>query len=294
MPSVLRDRLISSISKVLEARGFSHISVGNMHSCFDIIAEKKGSKFLIKAVADIDSLSKSDAEDLLKLAGFFNAHAYAVGSRRKGLPFPKGIGFMRYGVTCIGSSDLESALDGSGITISKKFSGVSISISGPELKYLRRLAGVSIRELSSIVDISKESIERYESGSGKAHSANLKKLEGFFGGKLSETPSTSQADFRYAGADGIRFSSVGNAPFDAIARKRFRYEAKEKSASIHTLYKVASFYSRITEAFDEDHPFFIVSKGRPGSKLKGIPVLTKERLKKMIDEEELLNAITKN
>lgn len=294
MPSILRNRLISSISKALEERGFSHISVGNMQSCFDIIAEKRGSKFLIKAVADIDSLSKSDAEDLLKLAGFFNAYAYVVGSRRKGLPFPKGIGFMRYGVTCIGASDMENALDGSGITISKKFSGVSVSISGPELRYLRRLAGISIRELSSIVNISKESIERYESGSGKVRSVNLKKLEEFFGGKLSENQAPPQTVFRYPDANVIRFSRVSNAPFDSIARKRFRYEAKEKSASIHTLYKVASFYSKVTEAFNEDYPFFIVSKGSAGGRLKGIPVLTKESLKKMSDEDELLNAVTKN
>ncbi|MCL4388642.1 MAG: helix-turn-helix domain-containing protein [Candidatus Marsarchaeota archaeon] len=294
MPSVLRDRLISSIARALEARGFSHISVGNMHSCFDIIAEKRGSKLLIKAVADIDSISKSDVEDLLKLAGFFNAYAYVVGSRRKGLPFPKGIGFMRYGVTCIGAPDLEAALDGSIINISKKFSGVSIQVSGPELKHLRRLVGLSIRELASTVGISKESIERYESGSGKAHSANLKKLEEFFGGKLSENSAAQQANFRYAATGSIRFLSIRNAPFDAIAKKRFRYEAKEKSASMHTLYKVASFYSKVTEAFDDDHPFFIVSKGSPTGRLKGIPVLTKESLKKMIDEDELLNAVTKN
>lgn len=293
MPSVLRDRLISSISRVLESHGFSYISVGSMHSCFDLIAEKRGSKFLIKAVADIDSVNKSDADDLIKLAGFFNAYAYVVGNRRKGMPFPKGIGFRRYGVTCIGAADLENVLDGSGVVISEKFSGVSISISGSELRYLRRLSGISIRELSSMVDISKESIERYESGSGKAHSANLRKLEKFFGGKLSEDAIPVQAKFSDRGAHSMHFSNVGNAPFDAIARKRFRYEAKEKSASMHTMYKVASFYSKVTEAFDEDHPFFIVSKGSHGGKLKGIPILTRESLRNMTDEDELLNAVTK-
>ena len=286
--------MLAQMQHILKTYGFAYAPVGSMRSCFDIMAEKKGAKFLIKAVTDIDSVGEAETQSIKRLSEFFEAVAYIVGKSRKGIPFPRGIGFMRYGITCISFDDFEAAMQGSGIIISRRFSGISIKVSGTELRYLRKLAGVSIRDLSAKVGISKESIQRYESGQGSAHQENLDKLEKLFGSKLSEE--TTQNTLHYAkahhSADSIKFAKLSGAPFDSIARKRFRYEAKDARASIHTLYKAASFYSSVIASFDGDYPFFITSRKNSG-RIKGISVISRESISRIRDEEDLLNEVAK-
>jgi len=291
-----KESLIRKYSKLLEYYGFSGVSAFGMRSSFDIISEKRGKITILKFVDNIDSLAKPEAEALKKLNSFFDADVFVVFRNYKGDSSARSSIFNRHGIDCVSQDYLESLLNGSELPRAQRFIKAKYRINPLELKKLRSMQNMSMRKLSAALDISKDTIYRYEHGSTFATEPMLKKLEHFFKTGMAEQTEFSrpQIELKYHKMNpelDVNFADVGAAPFNVLGKKHSRYEISNV-ANIRTMKKLASFYTNLSTIFEQDYPFFMAGQGSAREIFDGIPVLTISELKKIRSEKELIDLIS--
>lgn len=290
-----KESLVRRYSKMLENYGFSGVSAFGMRSSFDIISERKGKVTIIKFVDNIDSLGKSEAEALKKLNGFFDADVFVVFRTYKGERTRHRSIFTRHGVDCVSQDSFESILDGSSVPRAQRFIETKYKIDSAELRKLRGMQDMSMRKLSTVLGISKDTIYRYEHGSAFATGPRLKKLEKFFKTDITERDDTTKPHEQYKyhklnpNLD-IEFIDVGAAPFYVLGKRHSRYEISNVSDP-RTTRKLAAFYKELSILLDQDYQFFVKAKSSQGT-IGGIPVLTKAELKRIKNEKELIDSIS--
>ncbi|MCL5429913.1 MAG: helix-turn-helix domain-containing protein [Candidatus Marsarchaeota archaeon] len=285
--------LVNKYSKLLSSYGFSETHTINMRSSFDIVSSKKGKVTILKFVDNIDSLGKADASSLRELMQFFGADAYVVFDKYKGNVKRSDMAFTRHGVECISNNCIEYVLSGRKIALAQRFMKKKYKICSSELHRLRKLNNISIRRLSSMVKISKETIERYENEDSFAKEENVRKLEKFFNANIADIVSFGNVEMQSKqkpvglGNDMFMESS---APFKMLGKGRFRYEVGGL-ADERTMKKVSTFYKSLSEVLDSDYQFFI-TKERKRDNIYGIPAISKAELSSMDDEDRLIEEIT--
>jgi len=279
--------------RLLEQNGFANLSATKFRSFFDIIALKKGRVLLLKLVDNIDSVSSEQAIALKKLGAFFNGEAFVIGKNRKGRQISDDVRLQRHGVSCISYDTLELVLNNTHIKMAERFVGTKCTIDGTALRRLRRLSGLSMRGLGSLVGLSKDSIYRYENNAQGITEANLAKLEKFFSTPLSILEESGEASQRYCkfmDFDGMSMLQLNKDPFELLAKGNSRYEVG-RTANGRTMSKWAELYLTINKIFG-DYPFF-ASRGRRGScSINGVPIIGMEELKKAETEEDLIELVT--
>jgi predicted transcriptional regulator len=291
-----REELLMKYSRLLERYGFSETYAYNMRSSFDIISRKRDRIMILKLVDNIDSLGEGEASSLRKLGGFFDADVFVVFNKYKGKGTGKDLVFTRHGVDCISNSTFESVLNGKRPPKAQRFIGAKFKIDASELKRLRTLQNMSMKSLSTIVKVSKDSIYRYEKGEAFAKGPALKKLEAFFKTNVIEVPENTTAQpisYKYHKINeslDIDFINVGASPFHMLGKRHSRYEIGIEADS-RTMKKMADFYKSFSSVLDEDYQFFIAHK-TIRERIYGIPVLTKEELSRIKEEKELIDAIS--
>ncbi len=291
-----KEALIRKYSKLLEYYGFSGASAFGMRSSFDIISEKKGKVTILKFVDNIDSLAKPEAETLKKLNSFFDADVFVVFKNYKSEKGDLRSIFNRHGVDCVSQDYLESLLNGSELPRAQKFIKAKYKINPIELKKLRKMQNMSMRKLSAALDISKDTIYRYEHGNAFATEPMLKKLERFFKTEMAEPSDRSKPHiklkYHQINPDlDVNFTNVGAAPFYVLGKKHSRYEISNV-VDARTMKKLAVFYTGLSTILEQDYPFFMAGETSAREVFDGIPVLTTAELKRIKDEKELIDLIS--
>ncbi len=284
------ESLAKKCEEELESHGFVCASTSSMRSCFDIIASRKGRLVLIKLVDNINSLSKTEAESLKKLKSFFDAEilvTFAGGRQQRGRLF------TRHGISCVEQGTLESILDNKPVAKAGRFIKERYTIDSAELKRVRSLYGMSIRELSEKAGISKDTIFRYEQGRSGAKRQSAEKLEHILGVRISSVDGSVEKPQSYsykklADRLDVGFLDVG-APFDIVGKRHSRFEIA-RQADPRTMAKIAFFYRELLDVLPDDYRFFMVKKKDSGN-LKGIPLLTQKEVAKAKTEKELIDII---
>jgi predicted transcriptional regulator len=268
----------------VNAAGFSSVSVENFHAPFDIIAGRNGRSLILKAVRNIDSITPEDGKALSKLSYFFDAEAYVVGESYKGTKLEESKVFTRHGISCISDSTLEIMLYNGSFRLARKFFRENVEINGGELKRLRKLSGMSRKQLSEISEVSVDSIYRYENGYTSASPLNLEKLEKALSAKLSVNQSLEHNYNIKAAGHGIALLDINKEPFKKALKDKTRFEFAEL-ADFRTLKKWSDFYKAFNAIFDDIQ--FIITKKEMHKKLFGIPTISKRKLYSLEDTEEL-------
>ena len=102
-----RKKLIQEVVINLEDAGFDLSSQCDVRpSCFDLVARRDETLFLVKVLANIDSLTKEDAISLQLVAHFFNATPLIVGRTTRRGELDSGVVYKRYGVSTITPTSL--------------------------------------------------------------------------------------------------------------------------------------------------------------------------------------------
>jgi predicted transcriptional regulator len=291
-----KEALIRRYSRLLEYYGFSGVSAFGMRSSFDIISEKRGKLTILKFVDNIDSLAKSEAETLKKLNGFFDADVFVVFKNYKGDKGERRAIFNRHGIDCVSQDCLETLLGGSEVPRAQKFIKTKYRINPVELKKLRGMQNMSMRKLSAALDVSKDTIYRYEHSSTFATGPTLRKLERFFKTEMAEPSDVSRprVELKYHHMNpnlDVNFTDVGAAPFHVLGKKHSRYEISN-TADARTMKKIAAFYADLSTILEQDYPFFMAGGSSAREVFDGIPVLTTAELKRIRDEKELIDLIS--
>ena len=271
--------------KLMERAGFSCVSVSNFHAPFDIIAEKKGRVIIIKSVSNIDSVTPEDGMALANLSNFFDAEAYVVGETYKNTKMEERKVFTRHGLSCISDDTVEVMLYNGSFKCARKFFSENVEINGSELKRLRKLSGMSMRQLSKNSGVSVDSIYRYEHGFTSASPENLAKLESALSSKLEvahHLAGSAKSTLQENGS--ISIFDIGREPFNKGFKEKNRFEFAEL-ADMRTLKKWSEFYARFNEIFDDVQ--FIMTDDTHRENIFGIPTIKKSDIYTINDEQEL-------
>jgi len=286
-----RERIIKESEEELSASGYSTVLTGNMHSCADLFAQGKGSKFIIKIVYNIDSVSRKEALDLYKMSRFLDAEPIILGEVSKNGRLKSNVVYSRFSVMCMSHETLAQVPSYKTNYIASKTFGVKTRINGPQLKSLRKLSDMTVTDLAKRTGISKYTLYKHEKTDDYASLHTVERIEavlhesikaeGHLESKRGELLTSKLA------STGIHAITLDNAPFDIIAKSKNYYEIS-LDANIRTLIKRAGLFKLIKESFENNYPFFI---GDGRKSLEGIPVIRKKELASLGSEEELLELV---
>ena len=287
--------------RMLDMYGFEYADIDSVRTCFDMLAEKRGRRLILKFAENINSVTSKEASALNKLKEFLNADTLIVASRGGAEKLSNDSYFTRKGIVCLSATAFEDYLNYIDIPRAEKFFRSRGKIDSAKLRMERRISGLSIRKLANITGISKDSLNRYERGDAYIKKATLEKLERFFLTDLSiSTRNESIIDETHALHGYVNVmerrlnigafeSFVDDAPpFAALAEKSLRYEIGITDDS-RTIRRLAAAYAEISKILRNDRQF-IISDLLHGESLYGIPILTKKE-SKHLNETQLLEVI---
>ncbi len=287
--------------RMLDMYGFEYADIDSVRTCFDMLAEKRGRRLILKFAENINSVTSKEASALNKLKEFLNADTLIVASRGGAKKLSNDSYFTRKGIVCLSATAFEDYLNYMDIPRAEKFFRSRGKIDSAKLRMERRISGLSIRKLANITGISKGSLNRYERGDAYIKKATLEKLERFFSTDLSiGTRNESAIDETRALHGHVNVverrlniaafeSFVDDAPpFAALAEKSLRYEIGITNDR-RTIRRLAAAYAEISKILHNDRQF-IISDLMHGESLYGIPILTKKESKRL-NETQLLEVI---
>ncbi len=287
-----RDHIAKAAARELEAGGFATVLASNMHTFADVFAQGAGGKLIIKAVHNIDSVTRKEAVDLFRLSQFIGAEPLVVGEKSKESRLKRGVSYYRFSIRCISPEMLADITANPTPLLASKSVGLKVRIDGTRLRKLRKMSGAGISELARAVKISSSTLYKHEHETSYAAAVTVSKLERVLGESIkAEGSQLYKRVPLHSGRlekTGLRALRLNSAPFDIVAKNRNYFEIS-LDANSRTMAKRAAFFSEIRERFENNYPFFISSMKK--SKVLGVPVIGKKDMAAIESEDELLNLV---
>jgi len=254
----MKPQLLYKVVELLENSGFTISDCMGSRSCFDLIAKKDRLLFFIKVLSNIEGLSSNTVHELKKVSSLTGGVPIVVGERLKSSRLMDGVLYERYGVQVLNVFTLENVVSNSMPVAHAVRGNYCAKINSEMLKRLRSGLNLTQEELARELDVSKQSIYRYES-TGRVLFKVMERMLNLFeeNEKLllhesifsSGVPQEDGAfnmhvtDMTKKVADkleGIGFStSITNAPFDVVAKE---------NETVYTL--VSDDYRRLEQKID--------------------------------------------
>ncbi len=288
-----RKKLIKSAEELLERNDYLYVAIEGVRSCIDFIAERKGKKFAIKVVKNIDALGKEEISELYKVAKFIGAEPIVIGeSSRNGL-LKRNVTYKRSLVDCVTIDGLENRMNEIEQPIAAKSVGAKMYIDSTKFRNIMKLSNITAEELSKILGVSKATIYRYERGDTYASVAVLEKLNRLFGNEFAvgnrSVVGTVGAERSLWGKAKLESIRIRSMPFGMIAKGKINYYEVSFVADARTLAKRAKVLGSIKETFENNYPFFAMSRDR--DRILGVPVINLKKLREIESESELLSVV---
>jgi len=287
-----RERIIKKAAQELSSEGYSTVLASNMHTCADVFAERKGNKFIIKIVYNIDSVARKEAEALLKLSQFMDAKPILLGSISQNSKLKEDVNYQRFSLRCISPEMLPNIASNELALFASKSVGVKVKVDSRKLQTLIKASGMAVAELVRLTGLSCATIHKHERTDAYAAAHTVARLEKILNGSiraedLLQNDRTSYRTNELA-RTGMKALHLEKAPFDIVTKSKNYYEIG-LDANIRTLIKRAALFKAIRETFECNYPFFISEK--KSGKIKGVPAIRKKDLMQVHSEEELLDLV---
>ena len=162
---MLRLELIRETRSILSKAGFYISEESDLHTiCFDIVARRDNVLIIIKILSNVDSFTKSNANELLVLSNMLGGAPILIGERKSKRKIESGIVYLRYGVPMFNFQTLQdSILEGIPPLIFSAPGGFYVNIDGEALRKAREDNSISLGALAEIAGVSRKAIQMYES-----------------------------------------------------------------------------------------------------------------------------------
>ncbi len=237
----MKANIIKRVLDILLDEGYMVSDCRGTRSCFDVIAKKEG-VFLIKILTNVEALNSKSAGELKHVASIISAIPLIVGDHKKNAKLSNGVLYARYDVGVVNIETFDEIIKEQFPMIYSVRGDYCVRIKSRLLSKIRHDMGLTQDELASKLNVSKQSIHRYES-TGRI---SLKIAENLFDLLKEDITiserlhlSKSHLNREYSGGH-IRYSklssmkrevmdelmSIGfmtyptNAPFDLVAEER--------------------------------------------------------------------------
>ncbi len=313
--TISREELIESIRDTLGKGGFYLSDPQGIRSfSFDIVARRDKSLLLVKALANIDALSADDAKGLRALSSALGASPLVVGLRSSSADLGEGILYSRFGIPIVSEMTFrEFVLEGIPPFVYAAPGGLYVKVDGELLRRIRNDRGISLGTLAEAAGVSRKAIQMYESGMG-AMIEIASRIEEFLNEPivLPLDPATYSMEQeiinalwtfeRFEGLNkdvfemlkeiGYSVLPTARCPFDAIAREEevllLTGIGQSREMTIRKA-RVVGNISRITEK----RSVVFTGEERSVEAIEGIPVITKDELRRADVAEDVLELILK-
>lgn len=288
-----RERIIKEAEHELSSSGYATVLASNMHTFADVFAEGRGGKYIIKAVRNIDSVTRKEARALSRLSQFVGAEPLVVGLMSKNNRLKNNINYYRFSIRCITPEMLSSLSADEPDYIASKSVGVKVMVDGSKLRRLREMSNTNVSELARKARLSRSTLYKHEQRVNYAAIGTVQKLEKILDESILYAEKESQSnrlalrpkEFARTGMQSLQLNS---GPFDIVAKNRNYYEIS-LDANTRTLIKRAALFKAIRETFESNYPFFLSAKRK--GKLRGVPVLGENEVQRVESEEQLLDLV---
>ncbi len=265
--------------------------------CFDIAA-KKEYKMLIKASFNVDGLSEEHALSLRAISYFISAYPLIVSVKTNRGFLDDKIIYSRFQIPVITPRMFDLLVRNEEIPLIEATKGKHlVAIDCEILKTKRKEMGLSLKELSRLVGISKKALYEIENKRVNPSFETVEKLEKVLKVNLKQSfklerprpaylkPKNNfqrriSKEFRRIG---IENSCVYSAPFELVGKERYSLitrlsrDTNEIKRKYQTIKKISSFFS--------SRAIFITKNARETS-INGIPVLLESELKEIESTRE--------
>jgi putative transcriptional regulator len=159
-----RTDLTQEITKQLDEAGFSLSTQCDVRpSCFDMVARKGDRLLLVKVLANIDALTKEDAEALQQVANFFSATPLIVGHKTRKGNLDEGVVYKRHGVSTIAPLSFQGMIAEE--RMPREFAqrgGRLVAIDGVKLRQARLDRRMTTGDLADCIQVSARAVLAYE------------------------------------------------------------------------------------------------------------------------------------
>ncbi len=303
-----RERLIKTVEAILRSAGYKTARLEFRGSCFDIVASRLVLLLFIKVVSNIDTVTEEQAEDLKRLAKFFNASPLIVGLRSKNAELEEGVVYERFGIYALRPETLYDVFMNNELpAIFAERGGLYVRINGQLLKELRERHGYSINELAGLLGVSRKTLLNYERGEQAVSLDVAIRLEELFDEPLAEPIDVLNAKveakldvkpesplekevFERLKHLGLGLVKVKKAPFNAVSKgEEFRILTGIDEKKTRSTLKRAEMVAEVGKIINSDG-VFILEKTKT-EVVKEVPLIPKESLKEVKDADELIEMI---
>ncbi len=303
-----REKLIKTVEAILRGAGYRTARLEFRGSCFDVVASRTLTLLFIKVVVNIDTVTEEQAEDLKRLAKFFNASPIIVGLRSKNAELEEGVVYERFGIYAVRPETLYDVLvENEPPAIFAERGGLYVRINGKLLRELREKHGYSVGELSKLIGVSRKTLLNYERGEQAVSLEVALLLEELFDEALAEpidvlnarveakldvkpeTPLEREV-FERLKKLGLGLVKVKKAPFNAVSKgDEFRILTGIDERKTSSTVRRAEMVTEVGRVINSDG-VFILEKTKT-EVVGDVPLIPKESLSEVRDADELINMI---
>jgi putative transcriptional regulator len=282
----MKQNLLEEISLVLLKEGFM---LKNVKGCFDLLARKEEKIILIKAVEDANSLNQESVEEMKKISSCVDATPLIL-TEKSGNKLENNIVYSRFGVFTINLTTFCNALKQKLPFVKSGKAGLTASIDGKKLKGRREEEGMSLKELSRKIGVSKRMITDYENYNSEMMLKNAWKLYDLFGTEVFKQINVfSEMDkiiYNCVSEVGKKYNQLG---FKAVETKKNVFDIvakKEKDIILTTVGdKFNQEINSLSRLLDAES-LIVFEKKKPKTE---IPKIAKKEFLELENEKELLD-----
>lgn len=282
----MQQDLREKINALLLEKGF--IVKNIERKCFDVLA-KKDEILLVKTVKDANSVSKEFCDELRQIGEMLGVAPFIV-AEKAGDELIDEVVYSRFGVYCLNLRTFENCLNRNFPLVMRNRAGFTLKIKENMLKNLREEKELSLNFLAGKLGVSREMIQRYESGNEMTLD-RAEKIYNLFGDEIFEPINVFKINNRLIKSFnneyvekynnlGFGATVLNKAPFDIVARKNEEIIFTEIGDSVKK-----QFFS-ISNLIDGDN-LVIFKRKKP----KDIPACTREEFLEFDKAGELLKFV---
>ncbi len=305
-----RKEIISLIQNALEDNGYVVSTFCDLRpSCFDIVARKDYEILLIKILYNVDAFKSEDAEELSYLAKILRATPIIIGYRNRRTILEKDMIYERYGVPAVSVETFLAFLVNRTLPyIFVQRGGRFVKINAEALKNARKAKNISVRELSTLLNITPRALFAYEGGEISVSLDIAIALEEILDIDLIEPISFSerfeppeepswmpeaaieQVIDLYIRRIGLEPIWTRRSPFNFITKEKYRLISGIAKMNTHRIKKKISLISSFSNIFNEPAVMFINEKAETDN-IDGVVLLEVKILKDLESFHELNDLI---
>jgi putative transcriptional regulator len=159
---MLKSSLVETVVSMLSDSGFGVVDCRGSRSSFDVIGKRGGMLLLVKALSNIEGLSRDSASDLKGVAQVLDAVPVVVSERMKSSQLSDGVVYDRYGVCVSTPRTFGQMIQDTPPKVYSTRGNYCVHINAKMLSEARGRLGLTQEALAQVLGVSKQSVYRYE------------------------------------------------------------------------------------------------------------------------------------